>query len=72
MTSIHPETLRPGPTQSWMSRGSVLRLALGTVAVLVLIALGIQDPKLTASSTSAGSDPTPAAIYDGRGKWSGY
>ena len=86
MTSAHPEALHPGtgtlPRSGTLRRkvrhGGVLRLAIGTVAVLILIALGIQDPRLTISSPSAGSDPAPAAApaatpaYDGRGKWRGY
>ena len=90
MTSTHPESLHPGagilPRSGTLRRkvryGGALRLAVGTVAVLILIALGFQDSRLTNSSPSAESDPAPAAApaatpaatpaYDGRGKWRGY
>lgn len=80
MTSTHPESLHPGARtlprsgarRHKASRGFILRLAIGTLAVLVLIALGALGPKPTSTGSSVEPIPAPAPALDGRGKWSGY
>lgn len=87
MTSVHTETLHqhvgsPQPTRgigTKIGRGGILRLAVGALAILVLLALGALDagrstPDQAASDAASLAKPdfAPAVAYDGRGKWGGY
>ena len=85
MTSLHTEVLdqrtrdlRPaGARVPTIDRLGGVRLIVGVLTVLVLVALGAADarrsmPDQAASDAASLAEPDPAPAFDGRGKWGGY
>lgn len=78
MTSIVSQDIgqaggSPKATEAAGSRsgpGTRLRLSLGAVAVLALVALAALDGRSV--SQDPGFQAEPAQTFDGRGKWTGY